>query len=101
LAPISCIQAENPRRATSFYIEQLGFTTTGISANLVSLQGKHINLFIERGPAWGPVLEVTFKHVQRTKDARKSKGCEIVKNEPGFPRYYVKDANGQIYNLRE
>jgi hypothetical protein len=27
-------------------------------------------------------------------------GCEIVKDEPEFPRCYVKDPFGLIYNLR-
>ena len=59
------IQAEDPMKAASFYVEQLGFAITDETPNLVSLHGKHINLFIERGPALGPVLEVTVKDVQK------------------------------------
>jgi hypothetical protein len=29
-----------------------------------------------------------------------SDGCEIVKDEPQFPRCYVKDPFGLIYNLK-
>lgn len=95
------IQAEDPMKAASFYVEQLGFAITDKTPNLVSLHGKHINLFVERGPALGPVLEVTVKDVQLAKAALKAKGCEIVKDEPEFPRCYVKDPNGLIYNLTE
>jgi len=95
------IQAEEPMKAAGFYVEELGFAITDTSANLVSLHGKNINLFIERGPALGPVLEVTVKDVQKTKAALRARGCEIVKDEPEFPRCYMKDPNGLIYNLTE
>jgi hypothetical protein len=47
------------------------------------------------------VLEVTVESVQKTKENLKKKGCEIIKDEPEFPRCYVKDPNGLIYNLTE
>jgi len=93
------IQAEDPKGAASFYVEQLGFEVTGETANMISLHGAHINLFIERGPALGPVLEVTVANVEDAKARLVDNGCEIVKDEPDFPRYYVKDRFGLIYNL--
>src|SRR6266849_1102472 len=93
------IQAEDPMKAASFYVEELGFEITDKTSNLVSLHGKNINLFIERGPALGPVLEVTVKSVQKAKANLKKKGCEIIKDEPAIPRCYVKDPNGLIDNL--
>jgi predicted enzyme related to lactoylglutathione lyase len=95
------IQAKDPRKAANFYVKELGFTITDTTENMVSLHGKNINLFIERGPALGPVLEVTVKSVLRAKARLKKKGCKIVKDEPDFPRCYVKDPNGLIYNLTE
>jgi hypothetical protein len=88
-------------KAANFYVKELGFEITDKTSNLVSLHGKNINLFIERGPALGPVLEVTVKNVQKTKASLKKNGCEVIKDEPGFPRCYVKDPNGLIYNLSE
>ncbi len=79
------IQAQDPTQAASFYVEQLGC--------------ERINLFIERGPALGPVLEVTVDSVEEAKRRLVEKGCEIVKDEPDFPRCYVKDPFGLIYNL--
>jgi hypothetical protein len=93
------IQAPDPQGAASFYVEQLGFTITDEVPNMISLHGDHINLFIERGPALGPVLEVTVKSVEEAKLRLVKKGCEIVKDEPDFPRCYVKDPFGLIYNL--
>lgn len=51
------IQAPDPKNAASFYGENLGFEVTGETPRMASLHGEHINLFIERGPALGPVLE--------------------------------------------
>ena len=93
------IQAPDPMEAAAFYVEQLGFLITGEGNEMVSLHGKRINLFIERGPALGPVLEVTVKNVQEAAMHLLENGCEIVKDEPEFPRIYIKDPYGLIYNL--
>ena len=55
------IQAEDPEKAALFYVAYLGFEITDKKPNLISLHGEHINLFIEGGPALGPVLEVTVE----------------------------------------
>jgi len=94
------IQAQDPVNAASFYVAQLGFTITDETPNMISLHGGHITLFIERGPALGgPVLEVTVDDVEEAKRRLVKNGCEIVKDEPDFPRCYVKDPFGLIYNL--
>jgi beta-lactam-binding protein with PASTA domain len=66
---------------------------------MVSLCGKHINLFIELGPELGPVLEVTVASVEEAKQRLLKQGCKIVEDEPEFPRCYIKDPYGLIYNL--
>ena len=95
------IQAEDPMTAANFYVKELGFKITEKKPNMVSLHGKNINFFIERGPALGPVLEVTVKSVKAAKASLKKKGCKVIKDEPEFPRCYVRDPNGLIYNLTE
>jgi predicted enzyme related to lactoylglutathione lyase len=95
------IQGRDPMKAARFYVKELGFKITDKSPNMVSLHGKNINLFIEKGPALGPVLEVTVKNVQKAKAKLTKKGCKIIKDEPEFPRCYIKDPNGLIYNLTE
>ena len=93
------IQAQDPDEAALFYVKQLGFEITGQAPNMISLHGERINLFIERGPALGPVLEVTVGSVEDVKARLTKNGCEIVKDEPDFPRCYIKDPFGLIYNL--
>jgi predicted enzyme related to lactoylglutathione lyase len=93
------IQAQDPKSAASFYVEQLGFAITDQAPNMISLHGGHINLFIECGPPLGPVLEVTVDSVEEARRRLVKNGCQIVKDEPDFPRCYVKDPFGLIYNL--
>jgi catechol 2,3-dioxygenase-like lactoylglutathione lyase family enzyme len=93
------IQSPDPKKAASFYVEHLGFEITDESPRLVSLHGPRINLFIEQGPALGPVLEVTVDSVEGAKARLVKNGCEVIKDEPEFPRCYIKDPFGLIYNL--
>jgi catechol 2,3-dioxygenase-like lactoylglutathione lyase family enzyme len=95
------IQAPSPEDAARFYVDQLGFAITGETPAMISLHGENINLFIERGPALGPVLEVMVADVEEAKSRLVANGCEIVKDEPDFPRCYVRDPFGLIYNLRK
>jgi len=95
------IQAEDPLKAAEFYVNALGFEISDRNPKMVGLHGKHINLFIEPGPPLGPVLEVTVKSVEEAKTSLQKKGCQVVKDEPHFPRVYIKDPYGLIYNLTE
>jgi catechol 2,3-dioxygenase-like lactoylglutathione lyase family enzyme len=92
-------ESPDPKQAALFYVEQLGFTITDETPNLISLRGPHINMFIERGPSLGPVFEVTVDNVEEAKIRLVQSGCTIVKDEPDFPRCYIKDPFGLIYNL--
>ena len=93
-------ETEDPQSAAAFYVEQLGFEITDVTPNMISLHGNHINMFIERGPASGPVFEVTGDSVEEAKVRLVESGCKIVKDEPDFPRCYIKDHYGLTYNLR-
>ena len=94
------LQAPEPREAARFYVEQLGFHITGDTGDLISLLGPHINLYIERGPALGPILEVTVGDLDEARTRLVAQGCTILKDEPDFPRCYVRDPFGLIYNLK-
>jgi predicted enzyme related to lactoylglutathione lyase len=93
------IQAPDPAAAASFYIEQLGFAITDENPLMIGLHGKNINLFIEPGPALGPILEVTVKDVAEATRRLVEHGCVVVKHEPEWPRTYIRDPYGLIYNL--
>ncbi len=93
------IQAPDPKAAAAFYVNQLGFQITGEMSQMISVHGDNINLFIEKGPALAAVLEVTVPDVEEAKRRLVQSGCEIIKDEPQFPRCYVRDPFGLIYNL--
>jgi catechol 2,3-dioxygenase-like lactoylglutathione lyase family enzyme len=93
------IQAPDLNAAAQFYKDALGFAVTGEDPDMISVHGPNINLFIERGPTLGPVLEVTVDDVAEARLRLLGRGCEVVKDEPEFPRCYVKDPYGLIYNL--
>ena len=88
-------------KAADFFVKELGFEITDTKPNMISLHGENINFFIERGPILGPVLEVTVKSVKEATARLKKKGCHIVKDEPDFPRCYIRDPHGLIYNLTQ
>jgi hypothetical protein len=93
------IQSQDPKTTAQFYVDNPGFEVTEEIPSMVSLCGKHINLFIELGPELGPVLEVTVASVEEAKQRLLKQGCKIVEDEPEFPRCYIKDPYGLIYNL--
>jgi predicted enzyme related to lactoylglutathione lyase len=93
------IQAEDPKSAAFFYVEQLGFKITGETPAMISVCGDRINLYIEQGPELGPVLEVSVDNVEEAKARLVKQGCVIIKDEPNFPRCYIQDPFGLIYNL--
>ena len=78
------IQSPDPQAAASFYVRNLGFEISGQTPDLMSPHGSHINLFIERGPGLGPVLEVTVANVDEAKRRLVQAGCTIIKDEPAF-----------------
>lgn len=93
------IQAPDAKSAAAFYVDNLSFEVTGEEDNMISLHGKNINLFIEQGPPLGPVLEVAVDSVEAAKRRLLAKGCTVIKDEPEFPRCYIRDNYGLIYNL--
>src|SRR5450432_2761857 len=92
------VQAEDPKSAAAFYVDELGFQITAETANMISLHGDRMNLFIERGSdGLGGVLEVTVESVAAARGRLVERGCQIVKDEPDFPRCYVRDPFGLVY----
>ena len=95
------IQAEDPQKAARFYTAVLGFTVSDPNPGMIGLSGPHINLFIEPGPKLGPVLEVKVENVEAARQNLLGHGCVVIKDEPDFPRCYVRDPFGLIYNLTQ
>jgi len=84
------IQAQDPKLAASFYVQQLGFEITDAQPDMISLHGKHINLFIERGPRWAGVGS-DGRRRRRSQSQTDKNGCEIVRMSRSF-----RDATSKI-----
>lgn len=93
------IQAPDPQAAAEFYVRELGFTIDEPNPMMIGLLGPNINLYIEPGPALGPVLEITVADVDEATDQLIKAGCKVVKDEPQVPQRYLQDPYGLIYNL--
>ena len=72
------IQAPDPAKAAAFYVEHLGFEITGEDPHMISLHGKRINLFIEKGYTLGPVLEVKVDSVEAARQRLVKNGCQVL-----------------------
>ena len=68
------------KSAAAFYVEHLGFEITDESPDMISIRGNNINMFIERGPALGPVFEVTVDNVAEARERLVKAGCVVVKD---------------------
>ena len=100
------LQPPDPRRAATPYVDLLHVTRNEDTPDLVSLLGDHINHFMERRPALGPVLEITVPDVADVRQRLPAAGCQVLKDGPEVRRCSVQDPAGlnlqpaQIYNLR-
>jgi hypothetical protein len=95
------IQTEDPMKAAEFYVKELGFEITDKNPMMIGLHGENINLFIEPGPALGPVLEVTVKNVKEAKARLQKEGCQVIKDEPNSQEFISRIQMALIYNLTE
>ncbi len=89
------LQAPRSVAAARFYVEQLGFAIDAQTPELISLHGPSVNLFIERGPGARPDPGGDGRRRGGPPSAGWPPGAaEIVKDEPEFPRCYVRDPSG-------
>lgn len=95
------LQTPDPKRAAEFYVEQLGFEVSDETEKTICLHGPRVNLFLEKGPALGPVLAATVDSVNAARARLVKNGCTVIKDDPAYPRCYLRDPFGLIYNISE
>jgi hypothetical protein len=91
------IQSPDPKSASQFYVTQLGFEITETKPHMIILNGKPIDLFIERGPVLGPVSEVAVEDVAEVLSARIS--IMPVERGGSRPRSYPRRACRRLPEL--
>jgi predicted enzyme related to lactoylglutathione lyase len=58
-----------------------------------------LRLFVERGPAHGPVLDFRVDDREAAKTRLVAAGCRIVEEDPSVPRCYLTDPFGLTFNI--
>lgn len=86
-------------RALAFYGTVLGLPLQRHGDNLVGFDGGGFVLYVERGEPHGPVHELLCADTAQARQQLLAAGCEVVEEDPGVPRCYVRDPFGLVFNL--
>jgi catechol 2,3-dioxygenase-like lactoylglutathione lyase family enzyme len=93
------IQSEDLAKAQHFYETVLGMQMTLDTDTMLGFEAGSLCLYVEKGPAYGPVFEFKVPDFEAAKQALLAAGCRIEKDEPAFPRCYFRDPFGLIFNV--
>ena len=93
------IQTEDWLKAIAFYEATLGFPVSHRSPGIVGFETGAFCLYVEKGSGPGPVFEFLVPDVQNAKDRLLAAGCTLVEEEPAFPRCYIRDPFGLVFNV--
>jgi len=93
------IQTPDIEHACAFYEDTLGLTAFLRRPNLIGLEAGAFRLFLERGPAYGPVFEFFADNIEQTKEELLNRGCRIEAEDDSIPKCYLRDPYGLTFNL--
>jgi predicted enzyme related to lactoylglutathione lyase len=86
-------------KAIQFYTSVLGLPITSRDASIVGFETGSFCLYVEKGPAHGPVFEFLVQDVQATKQKLLTAGCVVLEENPSVPRCYIRDPYGIVFNI--
>jgi catechol 2,3-dioxygenase-like lactoylglutathione lyase family enzyme len=93
------IQTDDIDQAARFYEKNLGLAVFLREDRLIGLEAGAFRLFLDRGPAYGPVFEFYVEDVEQAKRALTAAGCRVEAEDPSIPRCYVRDPFGLTFNI--
>ncbi len=93
------IRTEAWEQAVKFYASVLGMPVTMRSETMVGFEAGAFCLYVEKGPAHGPVFEFLVPDVQTAKQQVLAAGCSVVEEDASVPRCYVRDPYGVVFNI--
>jgi catechol 2,3-dioxygenase-like lactoylglutathione lyase family enzyme len=93
------LRAEDWTAALSFYESVLGLTVSARHPGIIGFEAGGFQLFVEQGPAHGPVFEFLVADVAATKARLLAAGCTLIEEDPVRPRCYLRDPFGLTFNL--
>jgi catechol 2,3-dioxygenase-like lactoylglutathione lyase family enzyme len=95
------IRTGNFTEAVRFYQAVLGLEIVHHGESLVGFEAGAFRLYVERGPAHGPVFDFRVPDLNAAKRSLLSAGCTIQEEDPSVPRCYVRDPHGLVFNIEE
>jgi len=93
------LRTENWAAAAHFYGSVLGLAVTHQSEKLLGFETGSFCLYVEPGPAHGSVFDFLVADVASAKQRLVAAGCEVIEEDPGVPRCYLRDPFGLTFNL--
>ena len=93
------IQTEDPETACAFYEQTLGLTVFLRRPDSIGLEAGAFRLFLERGPAYGPVFEFFVDDLEAAKASLTGAGCCVEAEDPSVPKCHLRDPYGLTFNI--
>ncbi len=93
------IRTEQFQQAVGFYESVLGLTVVHRSESLVGFDAGAFRLYVEPGPAHGPVLEFIVADLEGARNALLAAGSSIQEENESVPRCYLRDPYGLVFNI--
>ena len=85
--------------AVRFYQSVLGWRVSQRDNNMVGFDTGAFCLYVEKGPAHGPVFDFLVADVELAKAQLLAAGCVLLEEDRSIPRCYVRDPHGLVFNI--
>jgi catechol 2,3-dioxygenase-like lactoylglutathione lyase family enzyme len=93
------IRAEDWPAAIRFYSTVLGLPQLHQADGFAGFDTGAFRLYVEAGPAHGPVFEFLAPDFETAKQRLLAAGCVIQEENPNVPNCYLRDPYGLVFNL--
>jgi hypothetical protein len=93
------IRTERFEDAVRFYESVLGLKIVQRNESLVGFDAGAFRLYVEHGPAYGPVFEFLAANFRAARAAMLAAGCTIQEENASVPRCYLRDPYGLVFNI--
>lgn len=85
--------------AIRFYEAVLGLPISHRRTGMIGFETGAFCLYVEEGPAHGPVFDFLVPDVSAAKARLVAAGCTLIEEDPTLPRCYLRDPFGVTFNI--
>ena len=100
-SPDVIVRTPHCEEARRFYEGVLGLKRAFSSPALWGFDAGSFRLYVEEGPAHGPVFEFLVPDLESARSALLSAGCTVIEEDPAVPRCYIRDPYGLVFNIAQ